>query len=360
MVRLYMKDSKMYKKTFITLVTILCVLMLVIAGFNYAIDPYFHYRYPNKNLAYPIEYQRYQNDGIVKNFEYDAIIAGTSMAENFKTSEFDELFGVNSIKVVNSGARFKEINELLETAFENNKNIKYVIRSLDYSMLNVDKDNTKYDKDEYPSYLYNDNVFDDIKYLLNKGTLFSSLSVILNTILGNKTTTFDEYSNWMKDAEFGLDNIWYDKSVDYSKDINHIDSEDIERVIGNLSQNIVDIAKQNKNCEFYLYFPPYSVLYYGSLKQEGNLEEHMEIEKVVIEELLKYDNIHLFSFTDSFDITCNLDNYKDAGHYGESVNSYILCAMNTGEHELTKDNYIEYLEKIEYFYNNYDYLAIFD
>ena len=46
-----------------------------------------------------------------KHFDYDAIITGTSMTENFLSSEFDSLFGVNSVKTTFSGASYKEINQ---------------------------------------------------------------------------------------------------------------------------------------------------------------------------------------------------------------------------------------------------------
>lgn len=43
----------------------------------------------------------------MRNFEYDAIIIGTSMTENFKTSEADALFAASFIKVPFSGGIIK-------------------------------------------------------------------------------------------------------------------------------------------------------------------------------------------------------------------------------------------------------------
>ena len=56
------------------------------------VDPYFHYHKPLKGLYYTLDNERSQNDGIIRHFNYDAMIIGTSMAENFKTSEMDELW----------------------------------------------------------------------------------------------------------------------------------------------------------------------------------------------------------------------------------------------------------------------------
>ena len=48
------------------------------AGITAYIDPLFHYHAPLEKYSYPLNDERYQNDGIVKHFEYDAIITGSS------------------------------------------------------------------------------------------------------------------------------------------------------------------------------------------------------------------------------------------------------------------------------------------
>lgn len=58
----------------------------------------FHYHAPLKFLSYPLVNERYQNNGIVRHFDYDSVITGTSMTENFKTSEAQKLFGSDFIK----------------------------------------------------------------------------------------------------------------------------------------------------------------------------------------------------------------------------------------------------------------------
>lgn len=72
------------------------------------VAPFFHYHGPVKNLAYELDCEgynseRYIGDGIVRHFEYDAIITGTSMSEHFKTSDFENIFGMKAVKVCYSG-----------------------------------------------------------------------------------------------------------------------------------------------------------------------------------------------------------------------------------------------------------------
>lgn len=80
----------------------------IIGAWVYHIDPFFHYHKPYTNgYYYTLNNQRSQNNGICKHFDYNALITGTSMTENFMTSEMDAIFGTNSVKVPFSEAPTK-------------------------------------------------------------------------------------------------------------------------------------------------------------------------------------------------------------------------------------------------------------
>ena len=86
------------KRWFYSAVALLAVLLIGMAAVVIFVDPYFHYHKPLPFLSYRIYEERYTNDGISRHFTYDAVITGTSMSQNFKTSELDELFGTQSVK----------------------------------------------------------------------------------------------------------------------------------------------------------------------------------------------------------------------------------------------------------------------
>ena len=67
--------------------------LILVAAVNMLIDPFLHYHAPLGGLQYPLKDERYQNDGIMRNYPYNAVITGTSMCQNFKPSEFDDLWG---------------------------------------------------------------------------------------------------------------------------------------------------------------------------------------------------------------------------------------------------------------------------
>lgn len=54
-----------------------------------------------------------------------------------------------------------------------------------------------YYQEEYPDYLTNDNIFDDLKYLWNKQIFIKqTVQNIVNTIRGIPSTSFDDYGIW--------------------------------------------------------------------------------------------------------------------------------------------------------------------
>lgn len=336
-------------------------LLVTVAAFNAIIDPFFHYHKPLTALEYPIDNQRYQNYGIVKNFEYDAIITGTSMTENFKASEVEALFSTTAIKVPFAGGSFKEINDLLCKAFTSGNEIKVIIRGLDGGKLLDDKDAMQYDKNMYPWYLYDETAFNDVEYLLNKDVLFSnSMDVLIHTLKQRKTTTFDEYSYWNDDFSFGKGAVdkTYERPLSSEKVLS-FSEEDYERLKGNIEQNVIQLTKEHPTTEFYLFIPPYSIYWWDRCMQNGSFHHKIETFRLMSEMLVGYDNVHLYSFFDEYEIITNLDYYKDVIHYSEDINSKILQWMANDTHKITEDNYEAYWDEIEKFYGNYNYDALF-
>lgn len=346
-------------RIFTKVFTFICLVgLIVVACSTIYIDPFFHYHKPKPEFYYTLRSQRYQNDGILKHFDYDSIITGTSMTENFKTTEFDELFDAKSIKVSYSGAKFKELNDAIKVAYSSRKNIKYVVRSLDLYNIAIDKNSARNDLGEYPVYLYNDNLFDDTKYILSKDTFLKyTLKIIQDRMKGRKggITSFDEYSNWNKNYKFGSEFVL--KEYGYIPDViqKSFNSKDLEIAKANIKENVVDLALEHPETTFYYFVPPYSIAWWGMQSSNGELVRILEAEKLIIEMILECPNIKLFSFNLMTEITTNLDNYKDVTHYGEWINSDILRYMKEDKGLLTKENYQDYLKRERELYMNYDY-----
>lgn len=351
-----------FKKWIFIFFTETCIITFILAAINVIVDPFFHYHKPLPGLFYILNNERYQNNGILKHFDYDAIITGTSMTENFKTSEFDKLFNVNSIKIPFSGATFKEINDNLKTAYRTNHQIKYVVRGLDTYNILREKDSMRTDLGKYPEYLYNDKIIDDFNYFLNEDVLFLSFKIIENYNKYPKggITTFDRYANWNGRYKFGAQYV-LKKRNSFKKPDKDIKLSKKEREIIklNIKQNVTDLAYAHPETKFYYFFPPYSIVYWGGIYEQGRISKFIEMEKYAIELILECPNIKLFSFNTMTDITTNLDNYKNTLHYGEWINSKMLEFMKNDVGLLTKENYKKYIEEEKALYLNYPYNDLF-
>ena len=149
------------------------------------------------------------------------------------------------------------------------------------------------------------------------------------------------------------------------KEIKEVTQEETEDFLNyleeNLNVNVLQVIKDYPDVEFYLFFPPYSICWWDQLNQNGTavLERRIDLEKYAIEKMLQFDNIHLFSFFNNYDLICNLDYYVDDVHYTGDVNNLILQWMKSGEYELTKENYEDYIAKEKAFYTSYDYDQLF-
>ncbi len=350
---------KSCKSWLLAMFVVLALLLCSMASVIIYVDPYFHYHSPISSLYYELDNERSQNDGIIKHFEYDGMIIGTSMAENFKTSEAEELFGGTFIKVPFAGGTYKEQNDNIATAIEYNPNLKTVIRPLDYAYLMDDANRIRDDLGDYPDYLYDKNPFNDVNYIFNKDILFSiCLPMFEQSAAGvaGGVTSFDEYANWADTAEYGAKVVLGDRT-EYAKpsEIQPFVDEVKQKVKENITQNVVELAEANPDVDFYYYLTPYSIAWWGSQMELGNAQRWIEAEEYAIELMLQCDNIHLYSFNNEFDVTTNLDNYSDECHHGEWINTQILAWIYSGTDELTLDNYEEYIAVEREFYLGYDY-----
>lgn len=288
------------------------VLIFILSIF--AIDPMFHYHAPLKFLSYPLVNERYQNNGIARHFDYDSVITGTSMTENFKTSEAQKLFGSDFIKVAFSGGGYTEIGDNLKAAYDSGHDIKYVIWGLDYDKMIYGKNYRYTEKGDFPDYLYNDSSLDDIKYFFDPVVVKLAGSVVKSTVTGRAATSFDVYENWSAGYEYGRDEVI-------------------------------------KSCELNASA--------SKMQQLTDADRAVVTENLITKELLKYDNVRLYSFRGNSELICNLDNYKDAKHYGEWVNSQMLQWMKNDEYRITEENLAEYEKNADDLIKSYDYDQLF-
>lgn len=357
------------KKWFLGLFGSIWGVILLVASIVIYVDPYVHYHEPMLDMDYSAS-EVYINDGKTKNCEYEAIITGSSTSGAFSAEEAEADFSKKFICVPFPGESFKRVSDNLQVGFQENANLDMVIWGLDPMWFIAESDWLAYE--DYPEYLYDDNIWNDVNYLLNGDVFLNEIvKPLLNRKVGQTEMVDLGYNDNKKIITNGEKNEERKKLVldNYDRpprDIQPADEMETERTIKrlqqNLEENVIARIEEHPDVTFYIFFPPYSILWWDSIHQSGEetLERRLYMEQFVIEQLLKYDNVQLFSFADNFDLTCDLNHYIDDVHYTSEVYSQILHWIKAGEYRLEKENYKEYIQSISDFYCNYDYDSIWD
>ena len=334
---------------------LLCMALIAVV----TVDPYFHFHAPLDGISYKIGSAQYVNDGITKHFDYDAIITGASTTKCFSTAVTNELFDVESVRLTFLGEGFKRINDNLEAAIKTHPDLKVVIRGIDTLFFITDENWMGYDS--YPDYLYDDDLWNDVYYVFNGDVLFNEVfPELIRTWREEPIENFDASLYQAPGREAAL--AAYSRPEKEEKVIDEAETKEIFLHLDRqLQENVVKTIEENPDITFYLFFPPYSILWWDENNQSGQdvLLRRIQMEKFAIEKLIPYENVHLFSFNANFEWICNLDNYGDEVHYAEAASTQMLEWMKAGEYELTEDNYLEYIDSITEFLCNYDYDALF-
>lgn len=346
------------RKWGICAIVILVVMIVGMALMTYIVDPYFHYHAPIQGMSYRLYEQRYINDGISRHFKYDAVVTGNSLSENVKASEVDDLFDCKSVKLPYSGAGYKELWESLERTLSYNAGIEKVIVFVDTEDITNDKDFVRYE--EYPDYLYDNNIWNDASYLWNKDIFYrGTLYNLLMTLSGRESTTFDEYS--AKDSEMGPEVVLpLIGDIPEPEDANErqYTEEDRQNVEENIKDNIVRVVEKYPEVDFYLIFCPPSIARWGKYYRWGEVQYRIAAGETATGLLLNEKNIHLYGFQDDLEVVCNLDNYRDTIHYSSDIASYIIKTVSEGKRELTTENSGDYFLRLTDFFVDYNYQSL--
>lgn len=315
----------------------LCIAVVVL------FDPFFQYHQPLKGLKAVLSDKEYQCVGTLKNFDYDSVIAGSSVAENYNNGWFNEGFDCQTIKAIRSYGATADLCYLLEEAFEHQE-LKYVFYNLDPSALVADPEPT-FELTGCPMYLYDDNYINDVQYTLNKGVLFEKIPyMIAKSLIGdydeNESYNWAQWKSFNEDMVLGLyirkPTIEEEKPADHYEEL--------------LQQNLDILTAQveaHPETEFYIFIPPYSMIWWDNIYREGDRAAYLYNMETAMNTLLKYENVRCFFFLNDREIITDLNNYMDTLHFSDEINHVICNDLIAGNHEVTKENCRETMADME-------------
>ena len=296
-----------------------------------AIDPFQVYHLATRYMP-PIDNttQVYANAGIVRNYDYDSVVVGTSVTENFRPSQLDRLFGGRFIKLCTSAGTAYNHALLLNLAFETHE-IQRVIYGLDVYSFISDLDETG---SKVPLYLYDHNPFNDVQYWINRSVLGSFLPRCLRAWGKTQDDSIrDRMYNWAGKDEYGLAAL-YNARFSPIEEMRPADYSQ-EAALLNLNTHVIPFITAHPDTQFDFFFPPYSAAEWSSMQAKGTLESMLNLRGLCCDVLNQYDNVTIHDFAAREDWVLNLDNYKDTLHYGEWINDAIAEDIASGRCAVT-------------------------
>lgn len=342
-----------YKRWVCGLLAACAVLLAACAAVVYFVDPCLYYRIPEE--WDPVLFsERYQAAGLAKNVPADTVLMGTSLAANYRRSEIAETFGTTAVRITIPDGYLSEFDKTMDVLFRS-QDPQRVIFGLDANILVRDESGLT---SAMPDYLYNGNPFDDVKYLINKDTLYYSAYVLMAN-RWDEADTLDEGFTWDGD-------VWWNHATalaNYTRPEIVQETVPADAYLRHASDNL-DVVEgwitAHPETEFDIFFPPYSILFWDKTARLGETEAVFAALDLACERLLQYDNVRLYNFLMDPDIVLDLDNYCDYVHHSGAVCTQVLAKMAAGECRMTEENYRDTLAQWRDFVVDYDYEKYWD
>ncbi len=317
-------------------------LLLTVVAVVWFFDPFYQYHAPLLGMEAVLNDRDNQMPGTIRNFQYDSVLVGSSVAENFDSSYLDEMYDCQTLKIIRASGSVADLLYYLEMAQEE-RELKNVFWCLDLFALEASTQVTLYGQDT-PRYLHTKTVLDDVTYLLNKDVIFEKIPLMLASAYMGRNTGGKAY-DWSHDKEFSAKKAMQA----YNKPAEKLEKQDFSGDIPAISANIKSLADQissHPDTRYRILLPPYSMMWWDCAYMNGTLEKQFYILEQVMPVLLSQPNVEVYYFQEEADIICNLDNYMDMIHYTPRVNQYMLELMTDGKKQWNAENWQEELQNM--------------
>ncbi|MBD3919547.1 copper amine oxidase N-terminal domain-containing protein [Paenibacillus sp. PR3] len=305
---------------------------------SWVIDPLQHYHKSWYKPFFSSE-ERYQNAGLARNYDYDTIILGTSMTENFLPSVVGAAMGGHVMKLSLRGSLMPEQYETAKLALSTGK-VKQVLWGIDYFALRQPTDEEVKD---FPSYLYDDNWMNDYSYWFSI-TPYEELAKGMSKLaIRGAEQNLEMLDNWNHVVQFGRKLVMNDYlNAQQSEYYFGANEDPLSSVQQTFSTYVLSLVQAYPEVKFTFYYPPYSVLR-QAVWQQTNLvryENQLTMRKWMFEQLQSLPNTRLYDFQAESGWTFDLDQYKDLSHHRESINTAIAEAIGRDDaaYRVTADN----------------------
>lgn len=332
------------KRWIVSFFAIVLSVLAVLSGLAYIIDPFFQFRV--KDNSYMLK-GSYVGSGLIKNYDYDTLIIGSSMTQNFDMDLFREKLGAQPLHIGIGGMNPLEISELMHLAYESDMADQYYI-CVDISYFGAN-DGTS----SNPQYLLKNDLLSKIRYLLSYETWFGYIPVDIAFMVLDKfgvslppkyeySRSIDKLEDCSLDYAYG-EEIVIDNYVNSRYSVSDVNLENLyERMTTGIDDYLsgFDYGKG----EHVFFFPPYSSLFWCNAQDRGYFDIYLRVKQHFIEKAMEHGAI-VYDFQ-SAEFTMDLDNYRDTTHYAPEINDWMVECFADYKYVISEQNKGTFQDKL--------------
>jgi len=342
-------------KTYLALVLFIALIPFGwLCAVNYYVDPFQYFRKATRYEPRMYADTRFMNAGFARHYDYDSIVIGTSMAENFRPSQIDSVMGGRFIKLSMAGALPYEEARLLQAAFSSKgDSIRSVVWGVDQAswVLSADRRDTI---DFFPDYLYSGLSPQLIsRYLASKDVYYISLIARGLPLNPAVRLNFDILSYWSGRDPFGCRYVRHAYELVGTRP-NPALGQDAATLTANVDANLRDhlipVIQGNPRTVFYLFIPPYSAAdaLYRAQHSPAELPARLYLKQRLTQLAASQTNVRFYDFQSVHSVTDDLANYEDIYHYSGAINDWMISYMHSHDGLPAEAGYVEYAQGLRY------------
>ena len=300
-----------------------------VVAFNYVVDPLQYYRLAKLYPPAWSDNQRYQNPALARQAEYDTIVLGNSLSENFLASHTQQRLGGRVVNLAIAGSTIREQSMVLELALERGT-LRRVIWVIDPNAF-TRHDNVVEDFVPFPWHLYRQGFSAASEYLLSSSTLMSSVSALRATDIRK----LDGLNAWHDRFTYGPDAVWQDWDSQQSRWTPELKSiwmkyaPTWEQIPALVESRLIAHIRANPGVRFDLIFPPMTLLGYAAspFSHDENLAQRLLLAEYIDQAVVPLANASVWDFRGESNSREDFGHFKDLSHYDLSVNDAMLDAL---------------------------------
>lgn len=319
-------------------------LAVAVAGLNWLVDPLQFYRRAPHQPPLLIKEKRFQYPGLARNYDYDTVVVGTSLAENIAPDDLRATLGGTGLNLAMNGASIHEQRLLLEVALRTGR-VRTVLWEINYEYLRGNPGWVSDFDGSFPAHFFDQNPLNELlPYLLSLATTKDSLRVLLGLsgLVPWQPASAERVFTWAWRKQFGpaaVAAVWRKMSAPGRRStLNRIVEEmTVENMNRNFDRDVRAVIAAHPEVHFILFFAPVSVLR-GVLFDSAAPDATRRVvlnKRHVLRASAGLANAELYDFQGLPAIVTDFTRYCDPGHYEPAVDRFILESIRDRRHRAT-------------------------